>query len=92
MPKIKNERLSKLRKSMATLEIPALLVTNLINRNYISGFTGTDCILLITGDKALFITDFRYTQQAGKQVHGLEFMNGPIINQHFRLPLNQHTI
>ena len=75
---IKNERLRKLRKSMMKIEIPALVVSNRINRNYISGFTGTDCLLLITQEKALFVTDFRYTQQATKQVNGFDIFERPV--------------
>jgi len=62
---------------MRGLEIPALLVTNRINRNYLSGFTGTDCIVLVTRTKAFFITDFRYANQAKEQVIGCQIIERP---------------
>ncbi len=77
MIKTKNERVSRLRKAMAREEIPAVLVTNLTNRNYLSGFTGTDCVVVVTSSKALFITDFRYTQQAHQQVQGFQIIERP---------------
>jgi Xaa-Pro aminopeptidase len=77
MIKIANERLGKLRKVMVKADVSAILVSNQINRNYLSGFTGTDCIVLVTQTKALFITDFRYTQQAKKQVLGFKIIERP---------------
>src|SRR5690625_2780837 len=47
--------------------IDGLLVTSEINRRYITDFTGTAGVALITDSKALFITDFRYTEQAKEQ-------------------------
>jgi len=47
--------------------IDGLLVTSEINRRYITDFTGTAGVALITDSQALFITDFRYTEQAKEQ-------------------------
>ncbi|MFB3894971.1 MAG: M24 family metallopeptidase [bacterium] len=63
-------RLNKLRQVLRKNNISGILITNPINCSYLSGFTGTDSILLIGLNKAYFITDFRYTEQAKKEVTG----------------------
>ncbi|SER16282.1 Xaa-Pro aminopeptidase [Gracilibacillus ureilyticus] len=63
-------RIDQLRELLIEEKIEAMLVTSSVNRRYITGFTGTAGAALITMDKAYFITDFRYTQQAQEQVKG----------------------
>lgn len=63
-------KLNQLQKLLSSHNIDALLVTNPVNRRYITGFTGTAGIALITQNENVFITDFRYTEQASKQVNG----------------------
>lgn len=46
----------------------ALLVTNLGNIRYLTGFTGSAARLLVTGDGLTFVTDGRYGQQAEAQL------------------------
>lgn len=57
-------------------ELDALLVSNLENVRYLSGFTGTNATLLVTAERAIFLTDFRYTTQAAKQSPGFEIIDG----------------
>jgi Xaa-Pro aminopeptidase len=47
----------------------ALLVSDLINLRYLTGFTGTNGIALIGPRIRAFITDFRYVEQAAAEVH-----------------------
>ncbi|PDM41240.1 MULTISPECIES: Xaa-Pro peptidase family protein [unclassified Geobacillus] len=77
------EKLAKLRASFAEHGIDGILVTNPYNRRYITGFTGTAGVAVISQDKAVFITDFRYVEQASKQVQGFEIIKhtGPIIEE-----------
>jgi Xaa-Pro aminopeptidase len=49
---------------MAAVSVDAALITTPENVTYYSGFTGVSSQLLITSDKVLFFTDFRYTEQA----------------------------
>ncbi|MDK2918451.1 MAG: Xaa-Pro aminopeptidase [Candidatus Petromonas sp.] len=44
------------------------------NRRYLSGFTGSSGYVVVTRDKNLFITDFRYVEQASKQCEGFEVL------------------
>src|SRR5699024_394200 len=61
-------KLQKLRNEMAKQNIEALLVTSSYNLRYITNFTGSAGLALVTKEQAFFITDFRYTEQASEQV------------------------
>ncbi|EGA90121.1 putative peptidase yqhT [Planococcus donghaensis MPA1U2] len=61
-------KLQKLRDEMKQREVEAVLVTSPYNLRYITEFTGTAGLAIVTQQKAVFITDFRYTEQAGEQV------------------------
>lgn len=65
-------RLQKLRQKLAEKEIEALLVSQPENRYYLSGFAGSAGFLLITRDKAILATDFRYIEQAKIQATDYE--------------------
>ncbi|WP_028775607.1 M24 family metallopeptidase [Shimazuella kribbensis] len=62
-----NQRLTKLQNEMKKHDIEALLVTNRRNCYYISGFTGSSGVVLVTPDDAFLITDFRYLSQVREQ-------------------------
>ncbi len=49
------------------LKIDALLVSHLPNIRYLTGFTGSSALLLVTSRAAVFITDPRYTIQARQE-------------------------
>ncbi|UCD53773.1 MAG: aminopeptidase P family protein [Dehalococcoidia bacterium] len=66
MMKIDN-RLQKLRQSLAEKEIEAILISQPENRYYLSGFDGSAGFLLVTPEKAVLATDFRYIEQAKRQ-------------------------
>lgn len=63
-------RLSLLRARMSAAGLPALLVTDAVNRRYLSGFTGSAGWLLVTATSAVLITDFRYEEQAQAEAAG----------------------
>lgn len=62
------QRLEKLRGFLQHNNLDAIIVSKPENRHYFSGFTGGDGILVITLQTADLITDFRYVEQAGKEV------------------------
>ncbi|HHY73079.1 MAG TPA: aminopeptidase P family protein [Bacillus bacterium] len=68
------DRLTQVREKFNEASIDGLLITNSKNRTYMTGFTGTSGVALITLTKAVFITDFRYVEQAKKQVIGFEIV------------------
>ncbi|MGM8213479.1 M24 family metallopeptidase [Virgibacillus sp. W0430] len=85
--------LSKLRDSFETAGIDALLVTDPINRKYITGFTGTAGVALITKNDALLITDFRYTQQAKEQTDSFTVIeHKKLLLEEINAQLNQLNI
>jgi Xaa-Pro aminopeptidase len=69
-----NYRISRLREFIAQTQGKALLVTHPVNRRYLSGFTGSSGVVLITADKAALITDFRYREQAPLQAQGFQIV------------------
>jgi Xaa-Pro aminopeptidase len=69
------ERREKLRATAAERGLDAVLVTNLLNVRYLTGFTGSNGALLLRADgHDLFGTDGRYTTQAGSQVPDVELL------------------
>jgi Xaa-Pro aminopeptidase len=53
-------------------ELDCLLVTNLVNVRYLTGFTGSNAACVVARDERVFLTDFRYVEQAAAQVRGYE--------------------
>ncbi|RNC99202.1 M24 family metallopeptidase [Lysinibacillus halotolerans] len=73
-------KLEKLRKALVENNVDGLLITNDYNRRYMTGFTGTSGVAIVTKDDAVFISDFRYTEQAKNQV------------QHFRIVQHESVL
>ena len=67
-------RLDRLRTEMRNKGLDALLITSPYNLRYVSNFTGTTGLAVITLNKAYFVTDFRYTQQASTQAIDFEIV------------------
>ena len=57
-------RLSRLRAALPETGADAIFISQPENRAYLSGFTGSAGHLLITADRAILATDFRYWEQA----------------------------
>ena len=51
-------------------ELPAFLITHPPNCRYLSGFTGSSGVLLVTEDSSYLITDSRYREQARREAAG----------------------
>jgi Xaa-Pro aminopeptidase len=71
-----SERVDRLLPILAELELDALLVSGLVNVRYLTGFTGTNGICVVGPDMRVFLTDFRYVEQAERQVQGFERVRG----------------
>jgi Xaa-Pro aminopeptidase len=63
-------RVDRLRQSMAELGIEGLLVTGPENRHYLSAFTGSNGVLIITLTQQAVATDSRYYQQVSLESPG----------------------
>jgi Xaa-Pro aminopeptidase len=69
------QRRERLRTTAAERGLDAVLVTNLLNVRYLTGFTGSNgALLLRTDGDDVFGTDGRYTTQAGLQVPDVELL------------------
>ena len=58
-------------EGLTAAHLDGLLVTSLPNIRYLTGFSGTSALLLVTHARALLITDFRYQTQAADEVGDL---------------------
>ena len=61
-------RLARAREMIADRGLDGLLVTHLPNLRYLTGFSGSNGWLLLSGDRAIFFTDGRYAEQAGDEI------------------------
>ncbi len=60
-------RLEKLRQKMEQEKLDGLIVTQPENRHYLSGFTGSSGVLIITKERQVLATDSRYYEQVRQQ-------------------------
>lgn len=65
-------RVEKLRGWLQSEGLEALLITNPVNRKYVTGFTGTAGYVVVTADRGWLFTDFRYVSQASEQAASFE--------------------
>jgi Xaa-Pro aminopeptidase len=63
--KARAERLAEL---LGEAEVDVLLVTELVNVRYLTGYSGSNGLALIGPQTRTFITDFRYVEQAAEEV------------------------
>lgn len=67
-------RIQRLRGSLKTEGLDAFFVSGPENRRYMSGFTGSAGVLIITAERALLATDFRYYEQVKMQAPDFELV------------------
>lgn len=60
-------RVERLRAAAAEAGLDAVLLTSGVNIRYVSGFTSSDAVTLVTERECILFTDFRYTIQAKEQ-------------------------
>lgn len=65
-------RVARLRGELDSLDAHALLVTNLTNVRYLTGFSGSNGQVLVSRDNARFMTDGRYRARAKDLVKSAE--------------------
>ncbi|HZE05434.1 MAG TPA: Xaa-Pro peptidase family protein [Solirubrobacteraceae bacterium] len=63
-----SERAARLTERLPDIGADLLLVTSLLNVRYLTGYTGSNGIALVGPDTRVFVTDFRYTEQAAAEV------------------------
>jgi Xaa-Pro aminopeptidase len=70
------DRTDRLARRLEELDLDALLVGHLVNVRYLTGFTGTNAAFVITPERRVFITDFRYVERAAHEVPDFERVRG----------------
>jgi len=65
-------RSNRLEQLLSERELDRMLVTDLTNVRYLTGFTGTNGICICGPGVRFFLTDFRYTERAAAEVEGWE--------------------
>lgn len=68
------QRLEKIRAMMEEAKLDAVLLSDVAQVSWATGFTGDDSHCVITFEGAYFFTDFRYTEQAGLQINDFEII------------------
>lgn len=61
-------RAARLAELVAASDLEMLLVSDLTNIRYLTGFTGTNAACLVGPSERVFFTDFRYTERAEQEV------------------------
>lgn len=69
-------RIQKLQKKLKQENLDAFLITTITNVRYLSGYSGSNGLLVITPVKSFFLTDFRYWEQAKKEAKGSKIIFG----------------
>src|ERR687893_1083855 len=76
-PMVHPQRREALRERLRELQLDALMVTDLLNVRYLTGFTGSNGALLVHAEddeRSMFATDGRYRTQSERQVPDLRRM------------------
>lgn len=76
-------KIEKLREQFSKLNVDGVVITSEYNRRYMTNFTGSAGVVIISEDKAAFVTDFRYVEQATSQTEGFDIVQhkGPIVEE-----------
>jgi len=70
-------RADRVADALEERSLDLLLVTNLVNVRYLTGYTGSNGVAIVGRDVRRFITDFRYMEQAAIEVEGFDREQGP---------------
>lgn len=69
-------RIARLRARMGERGLDALVVTTPANIRYLTGFSGTSGLAIVTGRRALFFSDSRYALQSAREVRSFRRIIG----------------
>jgi len=71
-----SSRADRLARRLEDKGLDLMVVTNLVNVRYLSGYTGSNGAAIVGPDLRVFFTDFRYVEQAAEQVPDFERLKG----------------
>ncbi|MGT2743413.1 M24 family metallopeptidase [Streptococcus plurextorum] len=67
-------RVANFQKKLSQTDVDGILLTNLKNIYYVTGFSGTEATVYISKKRQIFLTDARYTLIAKKAVQGFDIL------------------
>jgi len=70
------DHLERARRYLGASGVDALLLVKAENRRYVTGFTGSAGLALVTARAALLVVDFRYYEQAAAEAPTCEVLRG----------------
>ena len=70
-------RADRVSARLAERELDLLLVTDLTNLRYLTGFTGSNGMAVLGPGVRRFVTDFRYVERAAREVPEFDREQGP---------------
>src|SRR5512141_1550575 len=73
-----NSRLARLRRELRKRGLDAFLVTSLPNIRYLTGFSGSNGLCVVTGRGATLVTDSRYSRQSSKEARQCRRIISPL--------------
>ncbi|MBI4743612.1 MAG: aminopeptidase P family protein [Actinobacteria bacterium] len=81
------KRLVKARKKLEEADVDGILIGKLENIRYLTGFTGSNGLLIVGLNDSVFLTDFRYIEQAEKEVCGskIELWEEPLYEKLYNI-------
>ncbi|MBN2284527.1 MAG: aminopeptidase P family protein [Deltaproteobacteria bacterium] len=65
---MRSERISRVRQGLQDMQLEGVLFVHMPNIRYLTGFTGSEGALLVTGGAVVLLVDGRYTTQAREEV------------------------
>ena len=75
-PRTRLDRLTRARELLGASAVDALLLQKAENRRYVTGFTGSAGLALLTAAEAWLAVDFRYEEQAESEASGWTIVRG----------------
>jgi Xaa-Pro aminopeptidase len=63
-----NDRPARLAELVTAAQLDAVLISDLVNVRYLTGYTGSNGVAVVGPELRRFITDFRYREQAAAEV------------------------
>jgi Xaa-Pro aminopeptidase len=73
-----NSRLARLRRALRKRGLDAFLISSLPNVRYLTGFSGSNGLCVVTGTEAVLVTDSRYALQSRMEVRRCRRIISPL--------------
>lgn len=70
------QRIAALRTELQKKKLDAFVSSFLPNIRYLTGFSGSNALYIVTASRSVFLTDFRYREQSQTEVHADEKIIG----------------